>query len=240
MGFVRSRERAKELIQEGKCLINGKPILKSAYNFDEEGDRLEFLEHDFVFVGRAALKLEAALDEFSLDVKGKVIVDVGVATGGFSDSLLRRGAHKVFGVDVGKGQLKAEIAENPKFVFVNKDVRLLESQDFPDGVDMVVVDVSFISLRMVFPSLVRLFGYQKEIDYIFLIKPQFELGKKHSGVIKDPKELQRVLRELEDYFQGNGAQIIQTMASPIRGKEGNQEYLWYLHYDPDNKTVGNH
>lgn len=224
-GYCQSRDRAKAFIAEGHCSVNGRVVTKPAYSV-RQNDDVQLLAEDIPYVGRGGLKLEGALEAFDLHPEGTIALDVGVATGGFTDCLLQRGARKVYAVDVGKGQLADRLKHDDRLIFMpNKDARDLVTGDFPDQFDLIVVDVSFISVTKLLAAL-KTIG-QPKTDYVFLIKPQFETGRPHSGVLKDEKLLQRTLKDVEKVFEEAGYVLVQTMDSPIRGKEGNREFLWH-------------
>lgn len=225
-GDFRSRERATEAIRAGTVLINLKIVTKPAYAV-EEGDNVEVTVADFVYVSRGGLKLAAALKGFKVDPDGQVCLDIGVATGGFSDCLLREAAQKVYAVDIGKGQLDSGLLENKKLIFKNEtDARDLRKEDFQENLDLIVIDVSFISVTLLFDALKRI--SLKDTKIIALIKPQFEYGSRHPGVFKDTKVVQEILKKLRPKWREAGFEIIKEMPSPILGKEGNQEFLWLI------------
>jgi 23S rRNA (cytidine1920-2'-O)/16S rRNA (cytidine1409-2'-O)-methyltransferase len=225
-GKFKSRERAKEAIEKQLIKVSGRIISKPAFEV-AEGMDVQLLQPDFDFVSRGGLKLAAALTEFAVPVKGLVTLDIGVATGGFTEALLKAGAEKVYAVDIGEGQLDPKILADSRVVFRNQtDARKLQPKDFSEQLDLIVIDVSFISITALLPALLRISGPATRI--IVLIKPQFELGKAHSGVIKDQKIIQQILSKLSPAFVQSGLEILKEMPSPILGKEGNQEFLWLL------------
>lgn len=227
-GLCRSRDRAKELIKQGACSVNGKVVLKASKQI-EETDEIVLKKSDYEFVGRGALKLEKALDEFVIDVNGKVILDVGAATGGFTDCLLKRGARTVYALDIGEGQLAGELKNDERVIFLNEtDIRTVEPRVFESDIDLIVVDVSFISLRDILDNLLFVAKDKKCDEFIFLVKPQYETGKKHSGVIKEKQLIERVLKGLRSFFEAKGLKICKEIESPIKGKEGNTEFLWHV------------
>lgn len=224
-GYFRSRERAKEAILSGQVFLDGKQNRKVSFQVMEE-NLVELSRPDFHYVGRGALKLKFALESFKINPTDKICLDIGVATGGFSQVLLEKGASKVYAVDIGEGQLSSELLNNQKLVFRNKtDARFLKASDFMDVIDLIVIDVSFISILSLIDALKNI-GKQAEI--IALIKPQFEYGKKHDGIIKDVKIINSILKKVKIAFENNGFQILEEIASPILGKAGNQEFLWRI------------
>jgi 23S rRNA (cytidine1920-2'-O)/16S rRNA (cytidine1409-2'-O)-methyltransferase len=225
-GLAKSRERAKQLIEESGCLINGKLIKKASFAVAET-DIVILQGEDFEYVSRAGLKLEAALKEFRVDVKDMVALDIGVATGGFSQCLLKFGAEKVYGVDIGEGQIAPELLKEKNFVFRNQtDGKKLQAGDFAERIDLIVVDVSFVSILGFLSAFKSLMSDSTVL--IALIKPQFEKGERHGGVIKSEHELKKILAEVDQGFREAGFSILKKMPSPIKGKEGNQEFLWKI------------
>jgi 23S rRNA (cytidine1920-2'-O)/16S rRNA (cytidine1409-2'-O)-methyltransferase len=182
------------------------------------------------YVSRGGLKLEAALKKFSVDVKGKVLLDVGASTGGFTDCLLKHGARRVFAVDVGYGQFDWKLRNDSRVELLERtNIRHIKPEDIDEKVHAAVIDVSFISLKLVVPPISDLLGSHGFI--IALIKPQFEVGKGRvgkGGVVRDPKMHQEVLQDLTGFFK-NADWIIEGLApSPILGQKGNREFLIYL------------
>lgn len=225
-GLAKSRERAKQLIEENGCLINGKLIKKASFKV-AEADIVILQGADFEYVSRAGLKLEAALKEFRIEVKDKIALDIGVATGGFSQCLLKFGAAKVYGVDIGEGQIAPELLAEKNFVFRNQtDGKKLGANDFPEQFDLIVVDVSFVSILGFIEALKDLMTDKSVL--VALIKPQFETHKRHGGVIKSEYELRDILTEVDQRFRAENFQILKKMPSPIKGKAGNQEFLWKI------------
>lgn len=225
-GDFKSRERATQAVRDLAVSVNGKVVSKPALAVEEK-DKVVVLVADFAYVSRGGLKLEAALKEFRIEPAGLVCLDIGVATGGFSDCLLRNAAQKVYAVDIGKGQLEASLLVNKKLIFRNEtDARDLKKEDFEENLDLIVIDVSFISATLLFDALKRISN--KDTKIIALIKPQFEYGSKHPGVFKDTKVIQEILKKLRPKWREAGFEIIKEMPSPILGKEGNQEFLWLI------------
>lgn len=180
------------------------------------------------YVSRGAEKLAAALDHFAIDVAGRSCLDVGASTGGFSDVLLRRGAARVIAVDVGYGQLAWKLRQDPRVIVLERqNIRHLERLPMP--ADLAVIDVSFISLRLVLPVVKTLLGPPG--DVIALVKPQFEVGRGtvgKGGVVRDPAQHQRVISELSHFAQEIGYDVIGQVPSPLLGTKGNREFLLYL------------
>jgi len=227
-GFCRSRDRAKGFIVAGVCKVNGRSVTKPAYSV-EESDSVELIKEDFPYVGRGGLKLEKALADFGISVEGAVCVDVGVATGGFTDCLLQAGAKKVYAIDVGMGQLHDSLRQDTRVVFLpDTDIRHVGASLFQEIPDLIVVDVSFISVTLILSALKRISNART--DFVFLIKPQYEVGKKHSGVIRDEQMVQSLLIKVRVSFSEQGFDILREAESPITGKDGNKEFLWHVRF----------
>jgi 23S rRNA (cytidine1920-2'-O)/16S rRNA (cytidine1409-2'-O)-methyltransferase len=181
-------------------------------------------------VSRGGLKLEAALDRFSVDVRGGTILDVGSSTGGFTDCLLQRGAKKIIAIDVGYGQLHWKLRHDPRVLVMERtNIRYLKPGDIREAIDGAVIDVSFISLKLVVPVVSQ--HLKKHACIIALIKPQFEVGKGKvgkGGVVRDPAIHEQVIREVSPFFENLGWHVAGRMASPILGPKGNKEFLMYL------------
>lgn len=227
-GLVKSRSRAKALIAEGKVLLNGEPLQKPSVTV-EDSDTLTVTE-DLPFVGRGGQKLEGALAVFPVALMQRVCMDIGASTGGFTDCMLRRGAAKVYAVDVGHGQLDAGLCADPRVVNLEgTDIRSLTPEALSERPDFAGIDVSFISLRLVLPGVYALLA--GTADCIALIKPQFEAGRaalnKH-GVVKSAKAHVQVLGEILAFAQEIGFAPQGVCVSPIRGGTGNTEYLVHL------------
>jgi 23S rRNA (cytidine1920-2'-O)/16S rRNA (cytidine1409-2'-O)-methyltransferase len=182
------------------------------------------------FVSRGGLKLEAALQQFSVDVKGQTLLDVGASTGGFTDCLLQKGAKRVIAVDVGYGQLHWKLRQDPRVkVLERTNIRYLKPDDIEKAIDGAVIDASFISLKLVVPPVSDLLP--KEAYIISLIKPQFEVGKGKvgkGGVVRDPSQHEEVIQGLSQFFEGLGWTVLGKMPSPLLGPKGNREFFVYL------------
>ena len=228
-GLVSGRDRAKELIAQGLVLADGQPAKKPAQKY-EETVSLEILNDAAHFVSRAAHKLEGALEAFSIDLTGRVVLDVGASTGGFTQCALERGAAFVYAVDVGSGQLAASLRQDPRVSNLEKtDIRALFPEHLPKIPSFAACDVSFISLRLVLPSIRQLLAQDGEA--VVLIKPQFEAGRAdvgRGGLVKDPKVHLRVLREMVELFKLNSFTVSGLTVSPIHGGDGNIEFLAWL------------
>lgn len=227
-GIAGSREQARRLISEGKVLADGKPVSKPASLIDEHSHITVMEEPSYV--SRGAYKLEKALDAFGVDPAGKLAVDVGASTGGFTDLLIRLGAEKVVAIDVGYGQLAWSLRQDPRVVVMERtNIRNVKPEDLPALADLITIDVSFISLEKIHEAVVGLLKPYGEI--IALIKPQFEAGRERvgkKGVVKDPEVHRDVLKSLWEFYEANGMFIKGLTYSPIKGPEGNIEFLMYL------------
>ena len=222
-----SRAKAQNLIQSGKVLIDGKVTIKPAVIVDDKNSVKVILEDEYV--SRGAYKLLKAADFFEIDFQNRVVIDVGASTGGFSEVALKRGAKKVYAVDVGEGQLDERLVRNNKVINIEKtDIRNLQREMVADC-DLVVGDISFISLQKILPHIKKLFD---NIEMVLLFKPQFECGKdiakKYRGVIKDSKVHERLLRDFVSFLSSLEYTLSNLTFSPIKGKNGNIEYLVYI------------
>ena len=228
-GLVPSRQRAKTLIQNGQISVNGKVCTKPAFAV-EETDQITMEGSDIPFVGRGGLKLEYALEQTKRSLDGLVCLDIGASTGGFTDCMLQNGARKVYSVDVGYGQLDWKLRSDPRVVCMERtNARYLTPEQIPDPLDFASIDVSFISLKLIFPALYGLLRQGGEIAC--LIKPQFEAGREKvgkKGVVRDPAVHQEVLEHFLTHAKENHFTVLGITYSPIRGPEGNIEYLGYL------------
>ena len=227
-GIARSRQRAKEMIQAGSISVNGSSITKASAEVSPD-DVIESSEEE-LYVGRGALKLEKAAAEFGLDFDGKTCIDIGASTGGFTDLMLSRGAAKVFAVDVGHGQLAEKLRSDPRVVNMEgTDIRTVSAEDLGGCADIITVDVSFISLKMILPKVYELLN--ENACAAVLIKPQFEAGRSgisKNGIVKDRKVHLRVLREIDDFARETGFVCEKYTYSPVKGGSGNIEYLVQL------------
>ncbi len=226
-GLADSRRAASELIDERRVLVNGAVAEKPARQV-APGDALVVDGPPPRYVGRGGLKLEAALDAFTLDVAGRRALDVGASTGGFTDCLLQHGAASVVALDVGHGQLHERLRADPRVINLERhNIRHATIDDVGGPVDLIVGDLSFISLRLVIPVLVQL--CQPGADMVLLVKPQFEAGRaevdRGRGVVTDPAVHTRVRAEIDDALHAAGCRVQAWVSSPITGADGNQEFL---------------
>lgn len=228
-GLAGSREKARRLIEAGLVTLNGSPLGKPAKMVDAS-DALSVLGEDHPYVSRGGLKLEKALQVFDVDPQGLICADIGASTGGFTDVLLRNGAALVFAVDVGRGQLHPSLLNDPRVINMEHvNARCLEAGMFPAPIALAVMDVSFISVRLILPSLLRVLGSGGQL--VTLIKPQFEAGRQNigkGGIVSDPKAHSAVLREIAAFVPALGWRVQALDYSPVAGGDGNIEYLAHL------------
>jgi 23S rRNA (cytidine1920-2'-O)/16S rRNA (cytidine1409-2'-O)-methyltransferase len=225
-GVVPSRQRAQALIRAGLVRIHGEPA-RGADQLVGPDAQLE-IQGSGPYVSRGGEKLAAALQTFAFDPRGRVGLDVGASTGGFTDALLQRGAAGVIAVDVGYGQLAWSLRQDPR-VTVLERINIRDLDALPRPADFAVIDVSFISLRLVLPPVKRLLRPPAEV--LALVKPQFEVGKGEvgkGGVVRRPEQHQLVLDELRAFAIALGYGVAGTMPSPIQGAKGNREFFLYL------------
>ena len=227
-GLAESREKARAMIMAGLVEVEKVAANKPGYLVAPLSN--VSVKKPLPFVSRGGFKLEAALDAFSLDVKDRVLLDVGASTGGFTDCLLQRGAKRVVAVDVGYGQFHWKLRQDPRVVLLEKtNIRNLAPAMVKEDLDGAVIDVSFISLKLVLPVVSLLLKPQAFV--VALVKPQFEVGKGQvgkGGVVRDPALHQEVLSSLCGFFREVGWKVKGQMPSPVLGPKGNREFLVYL------------
>lgn len=232
-GFFASRNRAQASIMAGEILVNGEVDTRADRTVLPE-DVISVKEKSCPYVSRGGLKLAGALKQWNIVVKNKVCVDIGVATGGFSDCMIQAGAKKVYGVDVGKGQLADEMRKYKNFIFKPEtNARFMTPDLFDERPQFAAVDVSFISLTMIMEPLFKILSPTSEI--VFLIKPQFELTPKQvpHGIVKTEENRQAAIARVQNFFNENlrekyGGTSGEIIESPIKGTHGNTEYLWHV------------
>jgi 23S rRNA (cytidine1920-2'-O)/16S rRNA (cytidine1409-2'-O)-methyltransferase len=228
-GLAPSRTRAQALVMAGLVLVGEQRVEKSSETFERDAQvRVRGADDPAArYVGRAGLKLEAALDTFQIDVAGFVCLDVGASTGGFTDCLLQRGARRVVAVDVGHNQIDYRLRSDPRVeVREGVNARHLAPTDFDEHFDLAVMDVSFISATKVLPAIVPLIKETGRL--IVLVKPQFEVGKGEvgkGGIVRDATQHARVIEEVNGAARKLGLKVCGVIDSPILGAEGNQEFL---------------
>jgi len=232
-GFAPSREKAKVIIMSGKVFVNGQREDKAGSTFDPEKITIEVKGSALKYVSRGGLKLEKALQNFPLTVDGKICMDIGASTGGFTDCMLQNGAKKVYSVDVGHGQLDWKLRNDERVVCMEKtNFRYMQPQDISDVLDFASVDVSFISLTKILLPARRLLSDDGEM--VCLIKPQFEAGRDKvgkKGVVREKKVHEEVIRKILVFAEIAGFAVLDLSFSPIKGPEGNIEYLIYIKKD---------
>ena len=229
LGLTESREKARALIMSGQVYVNGQKSLKAGDNIKPD-DKIEVRGEKMPFVSRGGYKLDKAMKSFELSLDGKICMDVGASTGGFTDCMLMNGAVRVYSIDVGYGQLAWKLRSDERVVNLERtNVRYITTEQVPDIVDFVSIDVSFISLGLVIPVLVPFLS--DEAMMVCLVKPQFEAGKdkvgKH-GVVRDPATHMEVLERAVGFAKNAGFGIVGLEFSPIKGPQGNIEYLMVL------------
>jgi 23S rRNA (cytidine1920-2'-O)/16S rRNA (cytidine1409-2'-O)-methyltransferase len=225
-----SREKALRAIMAGLVIVNGRPAEKAGQQV-KETDIIELVKNDCPYVSRGGIKLKGALDHFKIEAAGKICLDVGVATGGFTDCFLQAGALKVYAVDVGEGQIHEKIKTDPRVVFMPQtNARFLKPELFEKKPALCAIDVSFISLRLILGPVLDVMASGGEV--IALVKPQFELapGDLKRGIVKTEELRLKAVENLRDFIKLNlhGVEEKGLIDSPIRGAKGNLEFLWLL------------
>lgn len=237
-GIVKSRERAKEHIKNGDVRVNGEVVVKPSYNISD-GDDVLFTGNPLGYVGRGGLKLEKAIRVFKPRLEGRVCMDIGASTGGFTDCMLKNGAKLVYAIDVGHDQLDPILAENPCVVNMeDTNINSTSPSDFDPAPSFFSVDVSFVSLKNIIPKIAELIPQNGEA--VFLIKPQFEVGKSDigkRGIVKDRKAHIRVINEIIVFCSVNGLAVKGLDYSPISGGDGNIEYFAYITPNTENQAA---
>lgn len=228
-GLQESRQRAQAAIMSGEVFVAGQRVDKPGTAVAEDAE-VEVRGAALAYVSRGGLKLEKAMATFPIDLTGAVCADIGASTGGFTDCMLQNGAARVYAVDVGYGQLAWKLRSDPRVVCLERtNARYLTSEQIPEPLDFASIDVSFISLKLIFPAL---HGLLKENGHLAcLIKPQFEAGREKvgkKGVVRDPKVHLEVLEHFLEHAKESNFTVLGITYSPIRGPEGNIEYLGYL------------
>lgn len=223
-GLVETRSKAQSLIMARRVLVNGAFVDKAGATVANDDDvRIAELEHPWV--GRGGMKLAHALKEFGIDVTGKVCVDIGASTGGFTDVMLKSGARKVYAIDVGYGQIDVSLRNDPRVVNREKvNARYLQPEDFEERIELVSIDVSFISLKLILPTVTRFLAG----ELVALIKPQFEVGKADvgkGGIVRDVVKRAAAVESVVAFAREHGYDVKGVIESPVKGAEGNVEYL---------------
>jgi 23S rRNA (cytidine1920-2'-O)/16S rRNA (cytidine1409-2'-O)-methyltransferase len=230
-GLAASRDRANALVMSGVVLINGHPAAKPGSLVDTTAE-ISLKEADHPYVSRGALKLVQGLDAFAIDPTGMTCLDIGASTGGFTDLLLRRGATRVYAIDVGYGQLAWSIRQDPRVVVLEREnARTMDLALVPEPCDLAVIDVSFISLTLVLPRIAELLRPPLGKPIIALVKPQFEVGRDQvgrGGVVKDEAIRRSAVDKIRTWAPAHGFVAGEDVESPITGPAGNVEYLLLL------------
>jgi 23S rRNA (cytidine1920-2'-O)/16S rRNA (cytidine1409-2'-O)-methyltransferase len=237
-GLASSRERAQALIIAGKVLVNGQKIEKSGTLTDREA-KVQLLGEDLKYVSRGGLKLAKALEHRTIDVAGKVCLDIGASTGGFTDCLLQNGAARVIAVDTGHGQIDFRLRQDPRVRLLEKtNARYLTREQIGEYVDFIAMDVSFISATLVLPAVVAAAFPQRPSErrgrkIVILVKPQFEVGREHvgkGGIVRDEAAQSAAVEKVRQEIIGLGFTKTDVIDSPILGAEGNREFLLYAEF----------
>lgn len=230
-GLAPSRERARALILAGKVQVGGQVVSKAGHPVDVHAE-VALREADHPYVSRGALKLIKGLDTFGVPVEGATALDIGASTGGFTDVLLRRGARRVYAIDVGYGQLAWALRQDPRVVVLEREnVRELALDKVPEPCDLAVIDVSFISLTLVLPRIIELLRPPAGKPILALVKPQFEAGREavgKGGVVRDPLARLGAVDKVRTWATDHGLEPGEFVESPITGPAGNVEYLLLL------------
>ena len=225
-GYFQSRERAKIAIMEGIVFVDGQRSYKAGTKIDVES-AIEVRGNTCPYVSRGGYKLEKSIKEFGLDLEGKICMDIGASTGGFTDCMLQNGASRVYSVDVGYGQLDWKLRTDPRVVNIEKcNIRYIDPSLIKDPVDFISIDVSFISLKLVLPVAVQFLRDGGRI--VCLVKPQFEAGREQvgkNGIVRDPEVHKQVIEKAEGYAADNGLSVMGLTWSPVTGAKGNIEFL---------------
>jgi 23S rRNA (cytidine1920-2'-O)/16S rRNA (cytidine1409-2'-O)-methyltransferase len=229
-GLFESREKALRAIMAGLVTVNGKPADKAGQPV-RDGDVLALLKDDCPYVSRGGLKLKGAIDHFGIKAAGRTCLDIGVATGGFTDCFLQEGAEKVYAVDVGEGQLHEKMKTHPRVVFMPQtNARFLKPELFPERPTLCAIDVSFISLKLILGPVLSVMAPGGEV--VALVKPQFELqpADLRRGIVKDEPTRQKAMEGMRAFLKAElpAAAEKGLMDSPVKGAKGNLEFLWLL------------
>ena len=236
-GICNSRERAKTNIMAGLVFVDGHRVDKAGEKVNRDAEII-FKGEELKYVSRGGLKLEKAMNEFNISLDDKVCMDIGASTGGFTDCMLQNGAAKVFSVDVGYGQFAWKLRVDERVVCMERtNIRYVTPEDIGDRLDFASIDVSFISLRTIMPAVKNLLKDNGEV--VALIKPQFEAGRDKvgkKGVVRDKGVHKEVVMNIANYLIENDFNIIGMSFSPIKGPEGNREYLVYFSKDKEKQS----
>lgn len=228
-GLAPSRQKAQAMIMSGEVKVDGNVVTKSGHMIDTDA-RITMESRRLPFVSRGGLKLEAAIENFGIDVEGKTAMDIGSSTGGFTDCLLQHGAARVYAVDVGYGLIDDSLRNDQRVVLVERtNFRYIEREIIPGCVDLITIDVSFISVLKILPRAIEFLCEGGCI--LLLIKPQFEVGREHvgkGGIVRDEKKREECVEHIVEQAALSGLHSDGIMESPIKGQKGNVEYFSYL------------
>jgi 23S rRNA (cytidine1920-2'-O)/16S rRNA (cytidine1409-2'-O)-methyltransferase len=240
-GVVASRERAQAVVLAGRVLVNGQKVEKAGAGVEQDAD-IRLLGEDLKYVGRGGLKLEAALERWKIDLTGRTGLDVGASTGGFTDCMLQHGAAQVVAVDTGYGQIAARLRSDPRVKLLEStNARYLTAQQLQGsgavaGITFIAIDVSFISVTLVLPAVLKSAfaqpGAQLQ-ELIVLVKPQFEVGRERvgkGGIVRDVQAQQSAVAKVRETVTSLGGHNLEVMESPILGMEGNREFLLHAEF----------
>ena len=228
-GLVDTRSKAQSLIMARRVLVNGQFVDKAGASVASD-DEVAVAELEHPWVGRGGMKLAHAIKEFGISVDGKVCADIGASTGGFTDVMLKHGAKKVYAIDVGYGQLDVSLRNDPRVVNREKvNARYLQAENFEEAIEFVSIDVSFISLTLILPAVTRFLRG----ELVALIKPQFEVGKHEvgkGGIVREEAKRQSAVDHVVAFAREQGFEVQQVIESPVKGAEGNVEFLLHGQY----------
>ncbi len=235
-GFAESREKAKALIMSGIVYVNDQKELKAGRDI-KQGDTIEVRGSTLKYVSRGGLKLEKAMQNFPISLSDCICMDIGASTGGFTDCMLQNGAKKVYSIDVGYGQLAWKLRSDARVVNMERtNFRYVTKEQIPEDIDFASVDVSFISLKLILPVMYDLLKSGGEA--VCLIKPQFEAGRENvgkKGVVRDPVVHESVIKTIAEFANTQKFEVLGLEHSPVKGPEGNIEYLMYIKKCEDEK-----
>lgn len=236
-GLLPTRERAQAMIIAGRVLVNEQKIYKSGTEVPEDAN-VRILGDDLRYVSRGGLKLERALEHWKIDMTGAVCMDVGASTGGFTDCMLQAGAASVLAVDTGYGQIDAKLRSDARVRLLEKtNARYLEPQQVPEAIEFIAMDVSFISAALVLPAVLQAAFAEKRTprrELVLLVKPQFEVGRENvgkGGIVRDEQAQLAALEKIRAAVVELGGDEVDTIDSPIRGTEGNREFLLHANFN---------
>lgn len=228
-GISESREKAKALIMAGQIYVNGMKAIKPGTTVAAT-DKIELRGNALAYVSRGGLKLEKAMKVFPIALNDKVCMDIGASTGGFTDCMLQNGASQVYSIDVGYGQLAWKLRSDPRVVNLERtNFRYVTAEQIPEKIDFASIDVSFISLKLIFPALWPIL--KEDGECVCLVKPQFEAGKDKvgkKGVVRERSTHVEVIENVIGFALDNGFSVLDLSFSPVKGPEGNIEYLLYI------------